>query len=132
MEAPLAVDFAVLFEELFVPPFDEDFEAPLEEDLAAPLEADLELPLETDLDEAPPRLEDAPPRPEEEPPDDAPPRLEEDFAAPFLAAPLDDELPPKLLLAPFFAAAFLVDVAMLLMIFNGLINFLFENYNRCK
>jgi hypothetical protein len=92
----------------------------------------------------PPRLEDfdavlEPPR-DEEPALEEPPRLDEvldavflaatffaaaflgaDFlaaaflGAAFLAAPFEEDLPPELFEAPFLAAAFLVDFAMLLM-----------------
>ena len=53
--------------------------------------------------------------PEDEPPllEDEPPRLDEDLDAPFLDAPFDEDLPPpEDLLPPFFAAAFLVDFAI--------------------
>lgn len=53
------------------------------------------------------------PLPEDEPPlEDEPPRLA-DLEAPFLDAPFDEDLPPpEDLLPPFFAAAFLVDFAI--------------------
>ncbi len=67
-----------------------------------------ELPL-VDLDDP----FDEPPRPEDDPPLELEaPRLEDLLDALFLEAPLDEDLPPELLLADFFAAAFLVDFAM--------------------
>ena len=116
LEAPFELPFAADFDPPFAAPLDEDFAPPLDDDFdAPPFEEDLVAPLEPDFVALPPRPE--------EPPDAAPPRLEEDLVAPFFAAPFDDELPPELLEAPFFAAAFLVDVAMLLVLFNGLIKF---------
>ena len=59
---------------------------------------------------APPRLLELLPPPLLE---DEPPRLDEDLDAPFLDAPFDEDLPPpEDLLPPFFAAAFLVDFAI--------------------
>lgn len=103
-----------------------DLEAPLLaprlEDLEAPLDADFEAPLDEDFDA--PLLDpfEAPPRPPDEEPDfEDEPRLDElleaalddDFEDPLLEdleAPL--ELPPELLLPPFFAAAFFVAFAI--------------------
>lgn len=52
------------------------------------------------------------PLPEDEPPLEEEPPRPDDLAAPFFDAPFAEDLPPELLLADFFEAAFLVDFAI--------------------
>jgi hypothetical protein len=75
--------------------------------LAAALDALLLEDLEAALEDL-----DAPPLPEDAPPLEAELLRLADFAAPFLGALLEEDLPPALLLAAFLGAAFLVDFAI--------------------
>lgn len=97
-------------------PFDElprldDFEeallAPLLEDLAAPFLGAAFL-----ADDFFAATFDELPLPEDEPPLEVEPPRPDDFDAPFFAAPFDEDRPPDDLLPPFFAAALLVDFAI--------------------